>query len=105
MPSDDDGDESLREQIKEASTAAFQRIEASAPPSVAARLRRCREALRRNRGLDTAWRVLVFAGALAFCEWLRGHVLTGFPWNPAGAGWAAGSAPSARAMSTREMAS
>jgi hypothetical protein len=61
MPSDDDDDESLREQIKEASTAAFHKIEASAPPSVAVRLRRFREALRRNRGLDTAWRVMVFA--------------------------------------------
>jgi uncharacterized protein (TIGR02611 family) len=60
-PQDDDSDESLREQIREASTAAFHRIEASAPPSVAARLRAFREALRRNRGLDTAWRVMVFA--------------------------------------------
>lgn len=39
-------------------------------------------------------RVLVFAGCFALLEWLRGHVLTGFPWNPAGAGWAAGSAGS-----------
>ena len=39
-------------------------------------------------------RVLVFAAAFGLLEWLRGHVLTGFPWNPAGAGWAAGSAGS-----------
>jgi uncharacterized protein (TIGR02611 family) len=57
----DDGEESLREHIKGASTAAFHKIEASAPPSVAARLRGFREALRRNRGLDTVWRVMVFA--------------------------------------------
>lgn len=39
-------------------------------------------------------RVLVFAACFALLEWLRGHVLTGFPWNPAGASWAAGSAGS-----------
>jgi apolipoprotein N-acyltransferase len=39
-------------------------------------------------------RVLVFAACFALLEWLRGHVLTGFPWNPAGASWAAGSAAS-----------
>ena len=39
-------------------------------------------------------RVLVFAAAFGLLEWLRGHVLTGFPWNPAGAGWRAGSAAS-----------
>ena len=39
-------------------------------------------------------RVLVFAGVFCLLEWLRGHILTGFPWNPAGAGWAAGSAAS-----------
>jgi len=40
------------------------------------------------------WRVLVFAGALGLAEWLRGHVLTGFPWNLPGESWRAGSAPS-----------
>ncbi len=39
-------------------------------------------------------RALVFAGLFCLLEWLRGHVLTGFPWNPAGASWQAGSAGS-----------
>ncbi len=39
-------------------------------------------------------RVLLFAGALTVCEWLRGHVLTGFPWDLPGEAWRAGSAPS-----------
>lgn len=47
--------------------------------------------LARPRGLT---RVLVFAGALALAEWVRGHVFTGFPWNLPGAAWRAGGAPS-----------
>jgi apolipoprotein N-acyltransferase len=40
------------------------------------------------------WKVLVFAGAVSALEWLRGHVLTGFPWDLPSETWAAGSAPS-----------
>ena len=50
--------------------------------------------IHRISGARGPWRVLVFAGALALCEWLRGHVLTGFPWDLPGESWRAGSAPS-----------
>ncbi len=37
-----------------------------------------------------AGRVLVFAAVFAVFEWLRGHILTGFPWDLPGEAWRAG---------------
>ena len=34
-------------------------------------------------------RIFLFAAAYALCEWLRGHLFTGFPWNLAAYGWGA----------------
>ena len=42
----------------------------------------------------TPLRALLFAALLALAEWLRGHILTGFPWDPPGSLWLAGSAVS-----------
>jgi apolipoprotein N-acyltransferase len=39
-------------------------------------------------------RVVVFAGVFCSAEWVRGHLLTGFPWDLPGEAWRAGSAPS-----------
>jgi apolipoprotein N-acyltransferase len=44
-----------------------------------------------------AQRVLVFAAAFGLLEWVRGHILTGFPWNLPGQTWAAGGAVSQNA--------
>ncbi len=46
-------------------------------------------AFRALKGKSPA-RVLLFAAALSFFEWLRGHILTGFPWDLPGASWQAG---------------
>ena len=45
----------------------------------------------------TAWRpgasrVFLFALVFTIAEWLRGHLLTGFPWNLPGYGWSASTA-------------
>jgi apolipoprotein N-acyltransferase len=36
-----------------------------------------------------AARLLVFSVCWALCEWLRGHILTGLPWNLSAYGWGA----------------
>jgi apolipoprotein N-acyltransferase len=41
-------------------------------------------ALARLLWVRGAWRVLALAVALTVSEWLRGHLLTGFPWNTLG---------------------
>lgn len=48
----------------------------------------------RRLRLQGPLRVLAFAGLVSIFEWLRGHLLTGFPWNLPGETWRAGSAPS-----------
>jgi apolipoprotein N-acyltransferase len=38
---------------------------------------------------EGAARIFVLTAAISLTEWLRGHILTGFPWNLAGYGWGA----------------
>jgi apolipoprotein N-acyltransferase len=45
--------------------------------------------LRWRRGMS---RIFVFALAFFLVEWMRGHILTGFPWNLPAYGWAASTA-------------
>jgi uncharacterized protein (TIGR02611 family) len=54
-------DERVRQHLREASGAAFRRVEASAPPGVGTRMRMLRERARARRSLDTAWRMMVLA--------------------------------------------
>lgn len=54
------------------------------------------EACRRLSVAGSA-RILVFAVAWMAAEWLRGHILTGFPWNLIGYAWA-GAFPGALAV-------
>lgn len=61
MPGSVADEESLRQHLREASGAAFRRVEASAPLSIGARLRALRERARSRRTLDTAWRMMVLA--------------------------------------------
>jgi apolipoprotein N-acyltransferase len=45
--------------------------------------------VRRQPALGRGWaRVLLFAVLVAAFEWLRGHIFTGYPWNPFGQVWA-----------------
>ncbi|MGB8020924.1 MAG: PGPGW domain-containing protein [Candidatus Nanopelagicales bacterium] len=75
-------EETLRQHLREASGAAFRKVEQSAPPGVSARLRAFRERIRSRRSLDTAWRTGVFA--LGATLLVAGAVMMLIP----GPGWA-----------------
>jgi uncharacterized protein (TIGR02611 family) len=69
------------EHIRSASAAAFRRVEARTPPSIATRLRRVRERIRQHRSLDTVWRVMVFAiGCTLMAAGLAMFLLPGPGW-------------------------
>ncbi|HEY5048877.1 MAG TPA: apolipoprotein N-acyltransferase [Rhizomicrobium sp.] len=46
-------------------------------------------ALAACRWREGAARIFVFAASYGACEWLRGHMLTGFPWNLSAYAWGA----------------
>lgn len=53
--------------------------------------------VKRDLHLRGSARILILAVAWAGAEWLRGHILTGFPWNLVGYGWS-GAFPGSDAM-------
>jgi apolipoprotein N-acyltransferase len=53
--------------------------------------------IKRRLELGGTARILVVACAWVVAEWLRGHILTGFPWNLIGYGWS-GAFPGSDAM-------
>jgi uncharacterized protein (TIGR02611 family) len=59
LTADDPTEDTLRQHLRDRSSAAFRRVEEKAPPRVATRLRGFRERIRKRRTLDTAWRVMV----------------------------------------------
>lgn len=71
-----------RQQIVAGSGTAYRKVEASAPPSIAARMRALRERIRSRRSLDTAWRAMVFA--LGITLLVAGIIMFVIP----GPGWA-----------------
>ena len=69
-------------QLRAGSSSAYRRVESSAPPSIAQRMKAVRERIRSRRSLDTAWRMLVFTLGLTLL--LAGVLMLVIP----GPGWA-----------------
>lgn len=72
------GEDSRAQRLRDVPGAAFRKVEASAPPSVATRIRAFRERIRHRRTLDTVWRMSVFAlGVTLLCAGLIMFVVPG----------------------------